>query len=281
MRFKFWAADAARSRNSQQRTVDRVSSCVWASRFSSPQKASSAVVIASWLLCASLPPTSERQEPPSNWTSPDAPCAKFDDLRDPLLSDIRVKIDAAEPWADGFRRALRFWNTVLAANLHEETNLTICSVRIIDGDPDTLGHGVSARSQITDRANFTAKIAVNQVAAKDMNSAEIYATAVHEIGHLLGLKHNSDIHSVMYFLVVDGTGVLDGKDILDLSKHHELRSAIFANGFIPIQASPTEIASMPDAAPLKLNSGAGSTANAHQQSTLVAEHTSKGRGSRR
>ena len=36
----------------------------------------------------------DSDEPPSNWTSPDAPCAKFDDLRKPLLSDISVKIDA-------------------------------------------------------------------------------------------------------------------------------------------------------------------------------------------
>lgn len=171
-------------------------------------KALSAVVIASWLSCASQP----RQ---SNWKSPDAPCANFDDLRKPLLRNIGVKIDAPEPWADGFRRALRFWNTVLAANLHEEAYLCVCNIRIVDG----------------------ALIAVSQAAAKDMNSAEIYATAVHEIGHILGLKHNVNIHSVMYFLDVDSTVVLDRKDILNLSRHHELRRAILANGFVPILAS--------------------------------------------
>jgi hypothetical protein len=200
-------------------------------------KALSAVVIASWLGCASQPATGERLERQSNWKSPDAPCANFADLRKPFLRTIGVKIDAAEPWADGFRRALRFWNTVLAANLHEETDLSVCSVRIIDGAPDILDHAVAARSQLTDWAGFSGKIAVNQVAASEMNSAEIYATAVHEIGHILGLKHNANIHSVMYFLDVDSTDVLDGKDILDLSRRHELRPAILVNGSVPILAS--------------------------------------------
>jgi predicted Zn-dependent protease len=86
-------------------------------------------------------------------------------------------------------------------------------------------------------ANFAGKIAVSQAAAKEMERSEIYAAAVHEIGHLLGLKHNSNIHSVMYFLDVDSTGVLDGKDILGLSRRHQLRPAVFAKGFVPIQTS--------------------------------------------
>jgi hypothetical protein len=210
-------------------------------------KALSAVVITSWLVCASLPPTREREQPQSNWISADAPCAKLDNVRKPLLREIGVKIDAAEPWAAAFRHALRFWNTVLEANFHEETDLSACSVRIIDDSPGILGHAVAARSQITSLANFGGKIAVSQVAAKEMDRSEIYAAAVHEIGHLLGLKHNSNIHSVMYFLDVDGTGVLDGKDILELSRRHELRPTIFAKGFVPIQTSSTEIASKTDA----------------------------------
>jgi hypothetical protein len=48
------------------------------------------------------------------------------------------------------------------------------------------------------------------------------AVAVHELGHMLGLNHNASVLSVMYFLNVKGTEVLDGKDILDLSSHHKL-----------------------------------------------------------
>ena len=58
-----------------------------------------------------------------------------------------------------------------------------------------------------------------------MSSAEVYGIAVHELGHMLGLTHNADSHSVMYFLNIDGTQFLDSKDILDLSRHHKLRAA--------------------------------------------------------
>jgi hypothetical protein len=148
---------------------------------------------------------------------------------------IGVKIDASQPWADAFRRALSFWNTVLAANFHEETNLNACSVRIISGGPAILETAVIARAQLTERDNFRAMIAVKSEAAKTLSSDELYATAEHEFGHMLGLKHNASSRSIMYFLDVDGTEVLDSKDILDLSTHHEVRAAVVATGFLPVK----------------------------------------------
>ena len=176
-------------------------------------------------------------EPRSNWTSPEAPCANYDDLRKPVIGNIGVKIDVSGPWADGFRRALRFWNTVLAANFYEETNLNACSVRIIDGDAGIVSRTVAARSQIADWGNFQGKIAVSRAAAKDMNSAEIYASAVHELGHMLGLKHNANSRSVMYFLNLQGTEVLDSRDILELSRRHAIRPVIGEKGVLPIQST--------------------------------------------
>lgn len=63
---------------------------------------------------ASMPPDLR-----SNGSSPHAPCAKYKDIRNAVLGNIGVKIDVAEPWAGGFRRALSFWNNVVA-DLHEE-----------------------------------------------------------------------------------------------------------------------------------------------------------------
>ena len=178
-----------------------------------------------WLACdakvTTRPHAQEQRQ--SNWTSVDAPCANYDDMRNSVLENIGVKIDTTEPWADGFRRALSFWNSVLAADFHEETNLNACTVRIINGGPEILSKVIVARSQLTERDNFRGKIAVNPGAAKAMSSGEMYGAAVHEFGHMLGLKHNPSSHSVMYFLNLDGTEVLDCKDILDLSTHHKLR----------------------------------------------------------
>ena len=201
------------------------------------------VFLVMWQCCASPINAREQQQSQSNWTSPDAPCAKFDDLRKPAIGDLGVKIDATEPWADGFRRALLFWNTVLTANLHEENDLSTCSIRIIDGGPGILNGAVAARSQFPERPHFRGKIAVNQAAAKEMNNAEIYGAAVHELGHMLGLKHNTSHRSIMYFLNVDGTEVLDGEDIRELSRRHEIRPEILGKHSVPIQTGATEIAS--------------------------------------
>jgi predicted Zn-dependent protease len=49
-----------------------------------------------------------------------------------------------------------------------------------------------------------------------MSCSEIHGATVHELGHILSLKHNASSRSIMYLLNVNGTGVLDSKDILDL-----------------------------------------------------------------
>jgi len=204
-------------------------------------------ILATSLGCA-LPGNAQDQlRPRLNWTSADAPCAKYDDLRKPVLGDIGVRLDVAEPWASAFRSALRFWNTVLAANLFEDTHLITCAVRIIDGGPDILDHATVARSHIPDWAGFQGKIAVSSEAAKHMSTSEMYGTAVHEIGHLLGLKHNRNCRSVMYFLNVNGTEALDHEDILELRKHHQLRQGIAAIRFQPIEVIQSGVLSKPNA----------------------------------
>jgi hypothetical protein len=192
-----------------------------------------AVALAVCLGCASEVTANAEERPQSNWTSADEPCAKYDDLRSPVLGDIGVKIDVAEPWADGFRRALGFWNDVLAANFHEQTNLDACAIRVVNAGPGVLTNAIVARSQLTEWDNFRGKIAVSPRAAKTMSCAEMYATAIHEFGHMLGLKHNASSHSFMYFLNIDGSEVLDERDILDLSTRHKLRADVISAGLSP------------------------------------------------
>jgi predicted Zn-dependent protease len=51
----------------------------------------------------------------------------------------------------------------------------------------------------------------------------MYLTAVHEIGHMLGLRHNPNPESVMYYIDLEGPEVLDAYDLKSLAAHHTLR----------------------------------------------------------
>ena len=203
-------------------------------------KTISTFVLAGSLGCLWAAPARIQETPDSNWTTADTPCAKYDALRAAMLGPVGVRIDVTDEWADGFRRALSFWNTVLAANFHEESNLDACSIRIIYGGPKILDRAIVARSQVTDRSRFQGKIAVKKMAAQELSSDEIYGIAVHEIGHILGLKHSTNAHSVMFFLNVDGAEALDAEDIWDLSQRHKVRPEIFETGFLPLEAVGTD-----------------------------------------
>ena len=68
-----------------------------------------------------------------------------------------------------------------------------------------------------------------------MSCAEIHGATVHELGHILSLKHNASSRSIMYLLNVNGTGVLDSKDILDLSSRYRFRVTVASTSFLTIQ----------------------------------------------
>jgi hypothetical protein len=51
----------------------------------------------------------------------------------------------------------------------------------------------------------------------------MYVTAVHEIGHVLGLTHNPNPDSVMYYSDLGGREILDDADLTALAAHHRLR----------------------------------------------------------
>ena len=197
----------------------------------------SALLLAAWLCSGSQAFSRVHDQPLSNWTSPDVPCAKYDDLRNIELGDVGVKLDVDGEWADGVRRALRFWNMVLDANFHEESRLEACSIRIIYAGPEIVSHAQVARSQITEWEHFRGKIAFRRIAAQELSSGEVYAIAVHEIGHMLGLKHNPKARSVMYFLNVDGSEALDVQDIVDLSRRHKMRREVLGKGPFPLEAA--------------------------------------------
>jgi hypothetical protein len=132
-----------------------------------------------------------------NWSTPDQPCANYNDLKKYALGDIGVKIDVSDPaWAAAFRRALVFWNKVLDVNFHEEKNINACALRITDGPLEMFGGGYTAFAQFTDLDGFEAKIVV--LPQVPLRPAGKFVNAVHEIGHIVDLRHNPDPTSVMY-----------------------------------------------------------------------------------
>jgi hypothetical protein len=132
-----------------------------------------------------------------NWSTSDKPCANYNDLKRYALGDIGVKIDVSDPaWAAAFRRALVFWNKVLDVNFHEEKNINACALRITDGPLVMFGGGYTAFAQFTDLDGFEAKIVV--LPQVPLSPAGKFVNAVHEIGHIVDLRHNPDPMSVMY-----------------------------------------------------------------------------------
>ena len=161
--------------------------------------------------------------PTSNWIGQFEPCTRSAELVKHGHMDLGVRINTADPtlgWE--FRRAMNFWAKVLDLTWHEENSIQ-CSIQVLDGSPDLFlnNNATAARSQFVDRPNFHGWIAFNPKCR--LNESEMYLAAIHEIGHMLGLSHNRNPKSVMYFLDPEGPATLDRKDVALLASRHKLR----------------------------------------------------------
>jgi predicted Zn-dependent protease len=141
--------------------------------------------------------------------------------------DLGVRFDTANPEiAAAFKKALAFWSSVLDMSFYEEPS-AVCALAVVDATPQLLRETNNvARAQFTDLANFQAWIAFDPHASEYMSPEEMYATAVHELGHLFGLRHNPRASSIMYYLDCDGTSLLDELDLRALSSRHTIRAGI-------------------------------------------------------
>ena len=168
-------------------------------------------------------PVSFADQRTANWAGDFPPCNQRFELlkRDPM--NLGVKISTSNPvLAQEFRQAMDFWSRVLDMNWHEDESNS-CSIELVDGTPAILKTSIVARSQFTEWDNFQGWIAFNPKAPLTNN--ELYLTAVHEIGHMFGLKHNPSVHSVMYYLDLEGSEVLDETDLATLASRHKMRVA--------------------------------------------------------
>ena len=165
-----------------------------------------------------------------NWTGPYTACNQHAELLKREAMDLGVKFSTSNPELDQqFRQALSFWSEVLDMAWHEDDSSS-CSLQVVDGTPEILKLTIVARSQFTDWDDFQGWIAFNPKVR--LNRTELYLTAVHEIGHMLGLKHNPNARSVMYYLDLEGQEYLDPSDLAFLSSRHKMRS--HAGARIPV-----------------------------------------------
>ena len=126
-----------------------------------------------------------------------------------------------------FERALDYWSGVLDLNWHRD-DTDQCAIQLVDGERSLFEssnkcHCISARSQNPGEPGFEGWIAFNPEVR--LTDDELYRVSVHEIGHLLGLGHNPDTASVMYFFDLDSPVALDAADLRALAGKHKLRDS--------------------------------------------------------
>ncbi len=94
---------------------------------------------------------------------------------------------------------------------------------LLDGTPSVFDFCtcLSARSQFPDRAEFQGWIAFNP--RVKLSRQEMFLDSVHEIGHLLGLAHNANESSVMYWSELAKSTTLNAADLDALAARHKLR----------------------------------------------------------
>lgn len=175
------------------------------------------------LLALLAAPSGFPADPPQiNWTGNFAPCDSHSELLKRDSMRLGVKLSSSNPVVAGeFKRAMNFWSRIIDMSWYEDRTSS-CAVELVDGTPEILKNAVVARAQFAEWQNFEGWVAFDPRAP--LTKTEMYLTAIHEIGHMLGLRHNPNPNSVMYYIDLEGTEVLDSNDLSALALHHRLRT---------------------------------------------------------
>jgi predicted Zn-dependent protease len=138
---------------------------------------------------------------------------------------IAVRYDTANPHTvAAVQNALRFWSRILDMEYGTSTT-TDCTIAVVDATGTILSEKNDvARSQFTDWPKFQGWIAFDKGISNYLSSAEITSVAIHELGHMFGLRHSGNARSVMYWIDAPDQGELDRRDMAQLRIHHALRT---------------------------------------------------------
>ncbi len=170
----------------------------------------------------------------ANWSGRYSPCNRHTDLLNSQHVDLGVRILTSNPLlAEQFARAMEFWSGVLDIDWHEEAS-DDCAIQVVDGTPSLFDFCMclSARAQSPDQPAFQGWIAFNP--RMKLSKEEMFLDSVHEIGHLLGLQHNPNETSVMFYFGMEKVVSLDAADLRSLSMRHQLRQSLAA--VVPVRA---------------------------------------------
>jgi Matrixin len=147
-------------------------------------------------------------------TFPSLACQNAGILHSSHHLELAVQFSTHEPRImEQSIRALKRWSEVADMAWHREDSNS-CSISITDGkftDEDELAEANAEAGSII------------FASADELTVNELFLAAFHEIGHLLGLKHNPSPHSVMYWIDIRGDEVLDESDMRALVATHALR----------------------------------------------------------
>lgn len=169
----------------------------------------------------------------STYTHSSAPCSRHAELLKHGHMDLAVRIATSRPvLAKQFRLALNFWTHVLDMDWYPD-NSNACVLQLNDARLNSFTGGNVAEAQDPVAPGFQGWIGFDPRAS--LTTAELYYYCVHEIGHLLGLDHNANPQSVMYFEDAPGPELLDRTDLIALGARHKLR--------IPLLSAPIYVRS--------------------------------------
>ncbi len=154
-------------------------------------------------------------------TFPALACQNASVLRSSRHLELGVRFSTHDPRIiQQASRALERWSEIVDLSWHRDDSDN-CS---IDIKADTFAEEDEVAESNAEEGSI--------IFASDaeLTAKQLFVTAFHEIGHLLGLQHNPSAHSVMYWIDFRGDEVLDNSDMHALATIHALRSGSGCGG---------------------------------------------------